>query len=80
MYPAWRAASGSDEERFWLDHPDAFDTALLNAPAAKSMRADPRFLEIAAQQGLLAYWRAKGLPDFCHGAQPEPVCSQIRRN
>ena len=78
LYPAWKAPK-PDDDSFWLDHPGAFDTAILNAPAAKAMRTDPRFLEIARKQGLLAYWLKDGLPDFCRGPQPEPVCAQIRR-
>jgi hypothetical protein len=79
LYPAWHAAAGTDEDRFWLDHLDGFNTALLDSAAAKSMRSDPRFLAIAAKQGLVAYWLKDGLPDFCKGAQPEPMCAELRR-
>jgi DNA-binding winged helix-turn-helix (wHTH) protein/TolB-like protein len=78
LYPAWKAAKPGDDE-FWLDHPGGFDTELLNAPAAKAMRTDPRFLEIAEKQGLVAYWLKDGLPDYCRGPTPEPVCAQIIR-
>src|SRR5581483_7027774 len=78
LYPAWKAPDG-ESDRFWLDHLGGFDTAILNAPAAKAMRTDPRFLEIAEKQGLLAYWRADGLPDYCRAPTPEPVCARITR-
>ncbi|HEU4695661.1 MAG TPA: hypothetical protein VFR92_01710, partial [Sphingomicrobium sp.] len=60
--------------------PDGYATAILTGPAAKTMRADPRFLDLARSQGLLAYWRKDGPPDFCRGAQPEPICAQLRRH
>ena len=78
LYPAWTAPE-ANEDAFWLDHPGGFDTAVLNAPAGKAMRTDPRFLEIAAKQGLLAYWRTDGFPDFCRPPQPEAVCARLRR-
>ena len=78
LYPAWRASPGADEDQFWLNHLDGFDTALLDAPASKSLRTDPRFLAIANKLGLLAYWSKDGLPDFCRAAQPEPVCNALR--
>jgi hypothetical protein len=77
LYSAWKATN-TDGDRFWLDHLDGFDTAILNAPAAKAMRRDPRFLEVASKQGLLAYWRARGLPDFCT-KEHEPECARIAR-
>ena len=78
LYPAWRAAAGADEDRFWLDHLGGFDTALLDAPASKSMRRDPRFVSLADKLGLVAYWLKNGLPDFCRTPQPEPVCAKLR--
>lgn len=78
LYPASQAPRGTNEDRFWLDHPDHYDTAFLAARAARSMRADPRFLAIAAKQGLVDYWRKDGLPDFCRPPQPEPVCAKLR--
>ena len=78
LYPAWRAPAGADEDRFWLDHLGGFDTALLDAPASKSMRTDPRFLSLADKLGLVVYWLKDGLPDFCRTPQPEPVCAKLR--
>ena len=76
FYPAWQAPAATDEDRLWLDNLGGFDTALLDAPAGRSMRTDPRFLAIARKLGLLSYWRKDGLPDFCTKAR-EPVCAQI---
>lgn len=75
-YPAWKAPAGANEEQVWLDDPGGFDTAILNGPAGKAMRADPRFLEIAGKLGLIAYWRATRLPDFCTAGH-EPECAKI---
>jgi tetratricopeptide (TPR) repeat protein len=80
LYPASSAPEGTDEDKLWLDHPDGYATAILTGPAGKSMRADPRFLSLARNQGLLAYWRKDGPPDFCRAAQPEPICAQLRRH
>lgn len=76
FFPIWHAPRGVKQVQFWLDHPDGYDTALLTDPAARAMRADPRFLEIAGRLGLLSYWRARRLPDFCTKAH-EPVCARI---
>jgi DNA-binding winged helix-turn-helix (wHTH) protein/TolB-like protein len=78
FYPQWHAPPGEDADRFWIDHPDSANPALLNGPAAKAMRTDPRFLDLAQKLGLLTYWRSGRLPDFCTKAH-EPVCAQILR-
>lgn len=76
LYPAWHAGPGQDAEQFWLDHPDGYDTSMLTGRAARSLRADPRFLDLAAKLGLLTYWRERRLPDFCI-KDHEPVCATI---
>ena len=41
-------------------------TAILFRPHMHSLMADPRFIDLAAKLGLLAYWRQSGVwPDFC---------------
>lgn len=79
FFPVLGATKSVNEDAFWLDHPDGYDTALLTGPAARAMRTDPRFLNLADRLGLLAYWRSHPLPDFCVKAH-EPVCSRIRGN
>jgi hypothetical protein len=38
----------------------------LFLPTTAAMRSDPRFMQVAAKLGLVAYWRATGhWPDFC---------------
>lgn len=42
------------------------DTDILFRPEFTKIRADPRFIKVAAEQGLLSYWLASGeWPDFC---------------
>ncbi|HEX5237661.1 MAG TPA: TIR domain-containing protein [Sphingomicrobium sp.] len=42
------------------------DTSALFRPDFKSVRADPRFMQVAAKLGLVRYWRQSGYwPDFC---------------
>lgn len=76
LYPPWHAAPGEDEDRLWLDNLGGFQTDLLTAPVGRSMRSDPRFIDLAGKLGLLAYWRSTRLPDFCTKAH-EPVCARI---
>jgi hypothetical protein len=45
---------------------DPSEPPYLFLPTTAAMRSDPRFMQLAAQLGLLAYWRATGhWPDFC---------------
>ena len=47
------------------DEPDV-DTGVLFSPLGADLRRDPRFIGLAAQLGLLDYWRSTGKwPDFC---------------
>lgn len=44
----------------------SIEPGLLFRPQFASLRADPRFMSVAAQLGLLRYWRKSGKwPDFC---------------
>ena len=74
LFPASLAPPGADP--FWLDHPDAIGTAILTGPAGRSMRTDPRFLDLAGKLGLVQYWRSGRVPDFCTKGH-EPVCARI---
>ena len=78
LFPSWHAPPGQDPDKYWLDHPDGYDTSLLTGQAARSLRTDPRFLGLADKVGLLAYWRSTRLPDFCTKGY-EPVCGVISR-
>jgi hypothetical protein len=41
-------------------------TAILFSPQFAKVRADPRFMQVAARLGLVRYWRQTGFwPDFC---------------
>jgi len=54
-------------------------TAHLFVPATASMRADPRFADVAERIGLMAYWKStKRYPDFCR-TENVPVCRALRR-
>lgn len=79
IFPSRRAPTIADEDRLWLDHPDANNTAFLAGPGAAPLRRDPRFIPLADRVGLLAYWRSGRLPDFCR-SHPEPVCAQLSRS
>jgi TolB-like protein len=76
LYPSRRGRTPADEERIWLDDPDAAPLAPLTGPAAAPLRRDPRFLALADRVGLLEYWRSGRLPDFCRD-KPEPICPQL---
>ena len=75
-YPLLAAPAGEDPDKWWLNHADGPGTAILNGPAARAMRSDPRFLQIAQKLGLLQYWRSGRMPDFCTRTH-EPVCAKI---
>lgn len=79
LYPRRVGRTPADTERIWLDEPDG-DPPLefITSPAAAPLRRDPRYLQLAQRVGLLAYWRSGRLPDFCR-KQPEPICSQFRK-
>ena len=76
VYPRLRGRTPAEEEKLWLENPDAGPLSLLSSPAAAPLRRDPRFLVIAERVGLLDYWRRGRLPDFCKG-HSEPVCSKF---
>ncbi len=63
----------------------SYDTAsapsrsLLFGPVVAPMRADPRFAAIARRAGLIDYWRARRMPDFCT-AEATALCQKIRES
>jgi hypothetical protein len=80
LYPSRRGRTPEEEERIWLDKPDAMATYFLTGPGAAPLRRDPRFLALAQRAGLLEYWQSGRLPDFCRPPAPEPICPQLRRH
>jgi len=78
LYPKQAGRNRAEDEALWLERPAYFTLSLLSAPAGAPLRRDARFLQLAAQTGLLRYWRAGPLPDFCAGPRPEPVCRNLR--
>jgi hypothetical protein len=51
------------------------DTNDLFRPDFAKVRADPRFMRIAARAGLVRYWRQTGYwPDFCASEQLRYDC------
>jgi DNA-binding winged helix-turn-helix (wHTH) protein/tetratricopeptide (TPR) repeat protein len=53
-------------------------TTTLFYPEMAAVRADPRFVELVRNNGLLEYWRSSGKhPDFCAAEAPPPVCEML---
>jgi tetratricopeptide (TPR) repeat protein len=51
------------------------DPDILFRPEFAPVRADPRFMQVAAALGLVRYWRESGhWPDFCTSEQPRYDC------
>jgi DNA-binding winged helix-turn-helix (wHTH) protein len=76
IYPRMKGRTPQEDERLWLDRPDGHPIGTLFAPSAAPLRRDPRFIDLAERIGMLDYWRAGRLPDFCTRAK-EPICAQI---
>jgi hypothetical protein len=51
----------------WQDRSEIpFVAEILFRPALTNLRADPRFMHVAARFGLVDYWQRSGKwPDFC---------------
>jgi hypothetical protein len=63
MDEAWRLVADPDVRPLIL--PQTFFR-----PEFESMRDEPRFMALAAQYGLVRYWRWSGhWPDFCDGVR-----------
>ena len=67
-----------EQERIWLDEPQTLPLAFITGRSAAALRRDTRYLDLAMRTGLLTYWRADRLPDFCT-VKPEPICKMIVR-
>ena len=53
------------------------DPSLLFRPEFAPVRADPRFMSVAARSGLVRYWRESGnWPDFCSREQLKYDCKR----
>jgi DNA-binding winged helix-turn-helix (wHTH) protein len=76
LYPRRTGRNSAEEEQLWLSNPNNLDTVYLTGSGAAPMRRDPRFLALADRLGLIRYWRAAGMPDFCT-RDHEPVCDRI---
>jgi tetratricopeptide (TPR) repeat protein len=51
------------------------DSSILFRPDLAGVRADPRFMQVAARLGLVRYWRQSGFwPDFCTSDQLKYDC------
>jgi hypothetical protein len=51
------------------------ETDVLFRPDFVAVRADPRFMRVAARLGLVQYWRGSGYwPDFCTSERPRYDC------
>lgn len=54
--------------------PDEPDTAALFGPTMRRFWADPRFMPLMVEIGLVDYWRKNGGPDLCLDAALHPRC------
>ena len=58
----------------------SMEPEFLFGPDAVSLRRDGRFIALADELGLLAYWRASGRwPDFC-AKERQSVCGQMKNS
>jgi tetratricopeptide (TPR) repeat protein len=70
---------GRTEEVYQMLEDPAFQPSIeswtLFRPDFAAVRADPRFMQIAARLGLVRYWRHTGFwPDFCNSEQLHYDC------
>ncbi len=69
-YLLWRGkiVSASQADGRAVNDPSRRMTQWLFTPPVAVMRADPRFLDLCKELGLVAYWRARGVkPDYMRG-------------
>lgn len=77
LYPKQAGRSRAEDEELWLERPAYFALSLLSVNSGAPLRRDPRFLELAAQTGLLRYWRTASPPDFCRDAREAALCGRL---
>jgi hypothetical protein len=74
------ATIGAVEQTFALAAtlpPTDIGTSGFFRPPAAAVRADKRFLPLAARLGLVAFWRARGRwPDFCRARDAPYDCAK----
>lgn len=75
--PTVSTGSAAGDEQVYLAEPNVRYRIVTAYPLMAWLRSDPRYLVLAERTGLLAYWRAGHLPDFCRGPRPDPVCKQF---
>lgn len=54
------------------------ETQILFAPSTKGVRREPGFADIARELGLITYWKASGMPDFCADAPEAATCRALK--
>ena len=76
IFPPRLGRTPTEEQALWLRNPWSTPTSVITSRAAAPMRRDLRYIALARRVGLLDYWRAGRLPDFCR-TRPEPICAKI---
>src|SRR5262249_33982576 len=76
VFPEQHAPTREQAQTLWLHELRQIpEPATLFYPQLAPLRADPRFVSIAARLGLLDYWRTSGhAPDFCATEGSDPIC------
>lgn len=78
LLPDMRGSTPQQRQQAWFRSIDfrlsPFAIPLLYNPRNKALRSDLRFIGIADGLGLIAYWKAKGPPEFCADEPGTPVC------
>jgi hypothetical protein len=73
LFPNLMGTNSDEEDRLFLERPTRLGLGVLSTAALAPLRQDRRFIQIAQRVGLIRYWQADHLPDFCT-QNHEPVC------